>query len=442
VLVEDRSLPFLLADPKLPSLEAAWDRRDRLVLFNEEVLPVVLARRLAMTTAIEDMTYSPARACVVLYAVRLEGETVARLAVATFAKDDRLSGVFVRNYAGRPGAAVLLPRRRCLVELFPADWKLPRLAPAVEPAGAAALLDRLPAPARGDRGQPDVTLLRYRPHQRCVLLYACQGAEAIAKVYQHRERAAITWAVMRELHARAPSLGLVVPTPLAFVRSGNLVLMTRVAGSSLKQAIRETPNASRATELAECAASSLVALHGLRVVGGEERSFAEELAQLRRRAARFQTVAPVLGAEVDDVLARLTALAPQLAWRGRSFVHGDFKPSQLLLDGDRLALVDFDRAARGDPALDVGNFMAQFRKEAVRGGPEHLRPVAARFLAAYDALSPRRPVAQRALAFEALALARMAVRSFRRSPYLYARTGPDSLPSLLLEEARSCLERL
>ena len=39
-------------------------------------------------------------------------------------------------------------------------------------------------------------------------------------------------------------------------------------------------------------------------------------------------------------------------------VHRDFYYSQVLIDGPRLTLIDFDLLALGDPAIDVANFTA------------------------------------------------------------------------------------
>jgi aminoglycoside phosphotransferase (APT) family kinase protein len=47
----------------------------------------------------------------------------------------------------------------------------------------------------------------------------------------------------------------------------------------------------------------------------------------------------------------------------------------VLLDGDRLTLLDFDLFTRGDPALDVGNFLGHLIEQALRryGDPARLR---------------------------------------------------------------------
>src|SRR5439155_16346977 len=46
--------------------------------------------------------------------------------------------------------------------------------------------------------------------------------------------------------------------------------------------------------------------------------------------------------------------------------HGDLGPSQLLWQTGRIVLLDFDRCARGDPALDLGNLLTQLRRLTLR----------------------------------------------------------------------------
>ena len=66
-------------------------------------------------------------------------------------------------------------------------------------------------------------------------------------------------------------------------------------------------------------------------------------------------------------------------------VHRDFYYSQVLIDGPRLTLIDFDLICLGDAAIDVANFNAHlmFMGLDLGGTPEHLQMLTARFVDAY-----------------------------------------------------------
>ena len=71
-------------------------------------------------------------------------------------------------------------------------------------------------------------------------------------------------------------------------------------------------------------------------------------------------------------------------------VHRDFYHDQVIADGDVCRLVDLDLVAVGDPALDIGNFLAHLIDECWRGGVAGSRAVslAARVRAEYRVLAP------------------------------------------------------
>jgi aminoglycoside phosphotransferase (APT) family kinase protein len=48
-------------------------------------------------------------------------------------------------------------------------------------------------------------------------------------------------------------------------------------------------------------------------------------------------------------------------------VHGDFYARQVLVEGGKASLLDLDRAVRGDPAADLGRFLAHLERDALRG---------------------------------------------------------------------------
>lgn len=434
---------MLAKDPVLPVLDLVSAPRGMVAFFNRHVLPAVDSEHEVTQVAIEDMNYTPGKKAWVLFGIAFAGEVPSTWALATFARDNRLEETFARHYVGlateRPVAAVF-PEYRCLVELFPFDWKLPSLARAADPAQVGPVLARL----TGARpGHPAVSVLRYRPHRRCLLAYGDQADEGaltvIGKVYPEPSEAARVRKRLQDLQAQSADAGLRIPKPLGLSRPLSLLLMERLPGTSMKEIVH-APDLPPITEASLQAAAALAALHSLRLEGATRgRPLSTEWERLRRWIRRLHAVAPELARRFESILDRISTLAPESQPGAPTPVHGDFKPSQLLLEGERVGIVDFDRICLGDPAVDVGNFMAQFHKEAVHEGRDHLRPLADAFLAAYLDCGQATGLESRARLVQSLALVRMAAGHFRRAPHAYADDGDGSSPVLLLDEAETCL---
>lgn len=77
------------------------------------------------------------------------------------------------------------------------------------------------------------------------------------------------------------------------------------------------------------------------------------------------------------------------SWRFQP-VHRDFYHDQVLIHGDRLAVLDLDDAAMSEPAVDVANFVAHLMLLSVQHdrGCEGLQPAIDAFLARSHALDP------------------------------------------------------
>ncbi len=449
---------LLRDDPNLPFLETAWSCRKMAELFNREVLPSTNPGLRATAVKRADVIYSPGRKCVIRYSLHLDGApgTESRWAVVSFAKDDRLEAVFLSQYARNEGRtdrqasdAVYLPRYRCLVELFPQDWRLPSLPLAMQPEKVASVLRRASPDANHASAaySSEVKVLRYRPHYRCVFGYAMTPSakslqQMVGKIYPPGPEARQVWNAINILHPQRMELGVMVSRPLALEEEWNLVLMERAPGVSMKQLLIDARTPKEAAGLVSLAAAALATYHGLRFESPLVRSAQTELQKLRKRIDRLHLVAPSLAEQADALLQRVEALAQGCTFGKSSFIHGDCKPSQLLIDQGRVAIVDYDMACLGDPAIDIGNFMAQFLKYALSTGQGHLRQLAPYFLAEYQARSSADGLAERAHLFQALSLVRMAVRTFQWSPHSYARKGQSSPQVLLLREAAACLAQL
>lgn len=417
-------------------------------LFAQRILPALWPGAQPLELKRRYTAYKPGKECLVLYSLRLgnPGRESPRLATLTFGRPERLRTLHERHYA-TPGArsrAVLLPEPACLVELFPADWRLPALALATDPCAVGRELAGGKARTAGAGATVrDVRVLRYRPRRRCVLRYAIEGPgseaprEVIGKVYPEASTVARVAAKLRTLGPQARAEGLELP---ALLGGASLLLMERVPGANLGDLLESTSVEEDAREAIRLVAGSLASFHRLRLGSGEARSTEGELCVLRARIARMRSVAPRVGERAEPLLDEIGRRLPGVARGESTLIHGDFKPSQILVHEGRAGLVDLDRACPGEPVIDLGNFLAVLTKHAVLKGQGHLRRLGPEFLDEYEARSGRRGLAGGARLFESLALVRMLVRKLERSPRSYALEGSGWKALELLDHADERLQ--
>jgi len=395
-----------------------------------------------------DVKYVPGEGCAILYDV---GKRLVLGALAWGTASER---------TGETGGWIAPPGMR--IHFFPADPALPGLATALRPEKmAAALTDILPGGREGKTRvtRCRVTSLRYRPGRRCTLrleLWALHTGIGVmssrtlfGKVYHSQEKALSVFEQMQMLSdVASPRSGrLVVARVAGFLPDLPMVVQEPLPGVPLDLLLdgrtRVDPRGQTGVAMA---ASALAALHGLRVRHPRVRSVGDELRRMAHRSRFTAAVDPELGARMADLATALSRRLEQLSLESREqrMVHADCKPSQFLIDGTKVGLLDFDHAGMADPALDVGTFMASLRQLGWRPSPKacrstrsemagSMRGLERSFLDSYcHSADVDADFRQRAVWYQAFALLRKAQRAFARSVR-------SCVPGRLVDEARRCL---
>lgn len=274
------------------------------------------------------------------------------------------------------------------VRRFPDDPKLPHLDTVMAPAAHRPLALALEAAARrehdvpADRRLRDVVAetVRYKPGDRCVLRYRLRfdgpddagGATPpgttctlVAKLYRDAGeataaddlldrlgRAGVAWTA-RPLGV-LPALALALTEDLGSSRD-------RVPTRSGLRVVR--PGSADAPGVVGEAARALAELHtsGLDTGDLNRRTGVDEAGKAAKRAGLLEQYVPELAPEVRRVAGTLCAALADLPSDTLRPAHGSYKASQLLVRDGRVFLVDFDQFCLGDPALDVGYFLAYLR---------------------------------------------------------------------------------
>jgi aminoglycoside phosphotransferase (APT) family kinase protein len=265
-----------------------------------------------------------------------------------------------------------------LLQVFPHDLRLPALAMLLAgplPALVPLILADLGAGAWQVTGW-DAETVQYRVDMRAIVRLDVEATDAAsgrsvtrqfyAKVYRDAEEARRSH---RGQDAIAQAIGvadslLIVAQPVAFLEGLNTVVTTAAPGTSLSKIIKRGDGVDQA---ARAAARAVAAFHQLDA-NAPPRPIAEDVARLREAEGLLSSTYPGLAA---DVSAIVEAVVAGLADAPSALIHGDLKPDHILVDGEQVALIDFDLIGGADPMIDVAHLLAFLGKAQERARSPH-----------------------------------------------------------------------
>ncbi len=251
-------------------------------------------------------------------------------------------------------------------------WLVPALDPqssvdCVTPRVAAALAETdAPTPRR----LRAIRLRRYKPDRRALVEYefdaptesvpcvkllgkvCAKGLDLTSFDLQQRLR---HWTQRAGAKFQVPPLAGVVPEL-------QMWLQFRSAGREAEQEL--TPESD--PRLAEQIALALFDLHRCPIKVRRKHTHADELAILHDRLERVANERPELSDRVRGLKRSVRRLLHRYPCIAPTLIHRDFHPAQVLCHDDQITILDFDLAAHGDPAIDVGNFIAHLKESAIR----------------------------------------------------------------------------
>jgi Phosphotransferase enzyme family len=268
-------------------------------------------------------------------------------------------------------------------------------------AGDAA---RLSATCLSD--SPDgrrVTELRLRPRDG-------RDVRIIAKEFAG-DTGAATFAAMKALEAaeaaRRDGAPLALPRALFYEPRLRTLALEPAPG----RPYRELVDDAGFTGHLHLVGGALAGLHALEVPSLRVATIGDHVAELMR--PHPDALAAALPGHADlvaRVLAGLHAGEEAIGYAPVP-VHRDFHLGQLFRDRDRVAIIDWDLVARGDPALDLGNFAVYLRTRVPHAATRGLEA----FLAGYTERAGDEALARMPL-YEALTYLRLACKRRRLRP--------------------------
>ncbi len=243
-----------------------------------------------------------------------------------------------------------------------------------------------------------------------------------------------TFALMQALDERLQANQdgvLAAPRPLFYDHASQMLVQQAAPGKPYQGLLKHLRYRHYLREVGR----ALSALHRLPVAESiPDKRVADHMKELMRPHPL------VLAEAMPDQRTRIENLAEEMlrveaAWRAawpKAWLHRDFHVGQLFYGQGRVWVIDWDLAAYGDPALDVGNFLQNLIKYMGTQAPKAREA----FIEGYLEHGEAATVARSPL-YEGLNNLRRACKAYRTQP-----SGWRSDVSKFLDAGEKCLARL
>lgn len=156
--------------------------------------------------------------------------------------------------------------------------------------------------------------------------------------------------------------GIQVPRPLGCIRPYQMWLQEKVAGETIFEPFCSEQGKSVAVK----AACAIYKLHTMDTEIVRRHTIEDELSILESNLDKVSAKHSEWKPELTKIMQMSRSISKKLPFTHASCIHRDFYHDQLLIDGKKLYLLDLDLCSLGDPALDIGNFVAHIQEQCLR----------------------------------------------------------------------------
>lgn len=251
------------------------------------------------------------------------------------------------------------------------DAKMPFLKNALDPIKARNVLEAY-VPEDSDGHLRAIRVTRYKPERRCLIEYdlGLSGlpGEKTTLVGKVRAKAPdrFTYHIIHSLwnagFGTSVEDGICVPEPLGIIPEFNMVLQRKVSGDSATQLLLRPGS----VPLAERIARAIHKLHKAHIPVSRRHTVKDELDILHERLSSVVHMMPELKKRLMKVLDSCERLGGSLPEPELCGIHRDFYSDHVIVNEARMYLLDFDLFCKGDPGLDIGNFLGHLIELSLR----------------------------------------------------------------------------
>jgi thiamine kinase-like enzyme len=225
-----------------------------------------------------------------------------------------------------------------------------------------------------EMGLQAIRVMHHTPGQRCMLEYdvtdhrpdATEKTVTLVGTVHARVSRYSTYKTMKILwsagfYTGSPD-GIFIPEPVTEIPELNMYLQRKAPGKTATHLLAGQDGIVLAERIAQAAHK----IHHSGVRRQRFHTIVDELDILRQRLHDTARQKPEWSNRLERLLAACLRLGVSIPAAPSCPIHRDFHPDRVLVDGERLYLLDFDLYAEGDPALDIGNFLGHMKEYSLR----------------------------------------------------------------------------
>lgn len=249
------------------------------------------------------------------------------------------------------------------------DEKMPFLVDAVDLLRVEECFRECLAIAKSCRVQ-NIRVIRHKLGRRCLIEYELinDAGEIIPLIGKVRAKGTDfhSYELQKSLweggFADDSVDGISVPEPVGIVPQWQMWLQRKVEGKIVTQFLSPKSSIEQAKLIAEAAHK----LHQANIIPHRSYTMSDELRILYERIPLVMQQYPQWQERLERVLAASDKLGQNTPEPKRCGIHRDFYPDQVIVNNSRLYLLDLDLYCQGNPALDIGNFIAHIQEYSLR----------------------------------------------------------------------------
>ena len=424
-ILNEKVLPSLF-----PGVQVLGVRQERCIYREDRPLSILYSLD---ATGRENSAFLPSKVLVSLFEENTIKQTGIQDGIGSFGQQDKLPVIYLEEF-------------QTLFEFFPMDWNLPNLRMVTDMDHMEPLLDQISAGASakpiGMKWTYDV--LRYHPTFRCVLLYYRNSDSShnklVGKLSCGSSRAANAWEALSTIERSCKdSPSQLAPSPLAFLDHLNLILMSHVPGLPLNELLRSKSHRDLLPRFVRLAATALAELHKVEYSKCSLPACPNHADRVLRDVRHIDGIDDKITKRMASLLDEIGRMSETTIQNPR-LIHGSFHTDQLLISEGQAHIVDFEESCIGDPAIDIGTFLASLSTFGIRrGNPKYLASLSEHFFSEYLNSSSDNGLVPRSLIVKCKKLVERAARSMRRRAIKYPADYQIDVPLMYLMEAEACL---